>query len=144
MCTLNGQFTHALCSAVSSNVSKYLHDSEQLLAIDVEVRNEGEDAFEATYEMKIPLGMDYKRIERLDKAEREIPVQCSPPSANNNNTLRCDIGNPLPKAKRVRFACVWLMLYVKMLSDRDLTQSPIPSSRRYTSRCCCSPSTGRA
>ena len=82
-------------------MSKYLLDSEQLLAVDVEVRNEGEDAFEATYEMKIPIGMDYKRIQRLDKAEREIPVQCSPPTNNNNYTLRCDIGNPLPKNKMV-------------------------------------------
>ncbi|XP_052127501.1 integrin alpha-PS2 isoform X2 [Frankliniella occidentalis] len=87
----------------SSNVSKYLLDSEQLLAIDVQVRNDGEDAFETTYEMKIPTGMDYKRIQMLDKGEREIPVLCSPPSVNNNNTLRCDIGNPLPKNKQVHF-----------------------------------------
>ncbi|KAK3912027.1 Integrin alpha-PS2, partial [Frankliniella fusca] len=87
----------------SSNVSKYLLDSEQLLAIDVEVRNDGEDAFETTYEMQLPTGMDYKRIQRLDKGEREIPVLCSPPSVNNNNTLRCDIGNPLPKNKMVHF-----------------------------------------
>lgn len=64
------------------------------------VENRGEDAFEAVYNLEVPQGMNFVNIERLD-TDRSIPVQCSAPSAYTNNTLKCDIGNPLPKGKLV-------------------------------------------
>uniref|UniRef100_A0A146ME75 Integrin alpha-PS2 n=1 Tax=Lygus hesperus TaxID=30085 RepID=A0A146ME75_LYGHE len=85
------------------SVDKYVLGSGKRLEIEVEVQNEGEDAFESTFELQVPSGLNYVKIERKDESEREIPVQCSPPSFNNNYTLHCDIGNPLPREKLVKF-----------------------------------------
>lgn len=83
------------------NVGKYLLGSGKRLELEVLVQNEGEDAFEATYNLQLPAGIDYIKIERIETLE--IPVHCSAPKQSNNNTLRCDIGNPLPQGKLVKF-----------------------------------------
>lgn len=82
------------------SVNEYLLGSGERFYLDVTVQNSGEDAFEATYNLLIPPGMNYINIERLD-SDRGVIVQCSAPSAATNNTLRCDIGNPLPKDRLV-------------------------------------------
>ncbi|KAL0113860.1 hypothetical protein PUN28_011297 [Cardiocondyla obscurior] len=87
--------------SVSSNVKKYLLGSGKRLELEILVQNVGEDAFEATYNLKLPAGIDYIKIERIETLE--IPVHCSAPKQSNNNTLRCDIGNPLPQGKLVKF-----------------------------------------
>ncbi|XP_011332001.1 integrin alpha-PS2 isoform X2 [Ooceraea biroi] len=86
---------------VRSNVGKYLLGSGKRLELEVLVQNAGEDAFEATYNLQLPAGIDYIKIERIETLE--IPVHCSAPKQSNNNTLRCDIGNPLPQYKLVKF-----------------------------------------
>jgi hypothetical protein len=85
------------------SVNQYLLGSEQRLELDVIVENKGEDSFETTYTMVMPAGVNYINIERMDNAEREFLVQCSAPSRANNNTLRCDLGNPLPQNRLVHF-----------------------------------------
>lgn len=60
--------------------------------------------------MTVPPGINYKKIERLDNNEKDIPVQCSAPSIMTNNTLHCDIGNPLPKDKNV--SRITLLTYI--------------------------------
>jgi len=65
------------------------------------VQNEGEDSFETTFDMSVPPGVNYVKIERTDDVDNDIPVQCSAPSAMTNNILHCDIGNPLPRDKYV-------------------------------------------
>lgn len=85
-------------------MKRYLLGSGERLYIDVLVQNEGEDSFESTFDMAIPPGMNYVNIERIDDAEKEIPVLCSAPTYANNFTLHCDIGNPLPKEKLVSLA----------------------------------------
>lgn len=87
--------------SVKSNVGKYLLGSGKRLELEVLVQNSGEDAFEATYNLQLPDGIDYIKIERIETLE--IPVHCSAPKQSNNNTLRCDIGNPLPQNKLVKF-----------------------------------------
>lgn len=86
---------------VTSNVLKYLLGSGQRLELDVLVQNIGEDAFEATYNLNLPTGIDYIKVEKIETMG--VPVQCSAPKQSNNNTLRCDIGNPLPKNGLVKF-----------------------------------------
>lgn len=86
---------------VKSNVGRYLLGSGKRLELEVLVQNAGEDAFEATYNLQLPAGIDYIKIERIETLE--IPVHCSAPKQSNNNTLRCDIGNPLPQDKLVKF-----------------------------------------
>ncbi|XP_024874292.1 integrin alpha-PS2 isoform X1 [Temnothorax curvispinosus] len=87
--------------SVKSNVGRYLLGSGKRLELEVLVQNAGEDAFEATYNLQLPAGIDYIKIERVETLE--IPVHCSAPKQSNNNTLRCDIGNPLPQKKLVKF-----------------------------------------
>lgn len=87
--------------SVRSNVGRYLLGSGKRLELEVLVQNAGEDAFEATYNLQLPAGIDYIKIERVETLE--IPVHCSAPKQSNNNTLRCDIGNPLPQRKLVKF-----------------------------------------
>ncbi|CAD1475193.1 unnamed protein product, partial [Heterotrigona itama] len=86
---------------VTSNVQKYLLGSGKRLQLDVLVQNTGEDAFEATYNLKLPAGIDYIKVEKIETMG--VPVQCSAPKQSNNNTLRCDIGNPLQKHGLVKF-----------------------------------------
>ncbi|XP_008181266.1 integrin alpha-PS2 [Acyrthosiphon pisum] len=84
----------------------FLLGSNKKLKVDVIVQNEGEDSFETTFDMTVPPGINYVKIERIDDNENDIPVQCSAPSEMTNNTLHCDIGNPLPRDKYVQFKVV--------------------------------------
>ncbi|XP_076241155.1 integrin subunit alpha inflated isoform X2 [Calliopsis andreniformis] len=86
---------------VTSNVLKYLLGSGKRLELDVLVQNMGEDAFESTYNLRLPTGIDYIKVEKIETMG--VPVQCSAPKQSNNNTLRCDIGNPLQKHGLVKF-----------------------------------------
>lgn len=88
---------------VKPNVDDYILGSKDFLKFDVLVENRGEDAFEAMYNLKVPAGIDFVKIDRID-GKKDIPVQCSPPKPVNNNTLRCDIGNPLPHDQLVHFS----------------------------------------
>lgn len=93
ICTPDLQLT------VTPNVYRYLLGSGKRLELDVLVKNTNEDAFEATFNLVLPAGVDYINIERIDKIT-EIFVQCSAPKQSK---LRCDIGNPLPKGNIVHF-----------------------------------------
>ncbi|XP_014242051.1 integrin alpha-PS2 isoform X2 [Cimex lectularius] len=88
------------------NVTTYLLGSGQRLAIEVTVQNKGEDAFEATYQIKLPPGLNYVKVVSFREDENVSPIICSPPSLSNNNTLICDIGNPLPKEKKAQFQVI--------------------------------------
>lgn len=88
---------------VFRSVNRYLLGSGHRLELDIIVENKGEDSFETTFTMGVPVGIHYINIERMDNAEREFLVQCSAPSRTNNNTLRCDLGNPLPQNRLVHF-----------------------------------------
>ncbi|XP_059478388.1 integrin alpha-PS2 isoform X2 [Neocloeon triangulifer] len=86
----------------SPNVGEYLLGSEKRLEFNVEVFNNGEDSFESMFYLTIPPGLNYINIERSG-ADSSVAVQCSAPSSATNNTLRCDIGNPLPSRKLIKF-----------------------------------------
>uniref|UniRef100_A0A0C9R298 If_0 protein n=1 Tax=Fopius arisanus TaxID=64838 RepID=A0A0C9R298_9HYME len=88
-----------------SKPAEYLLGSGERLELDVTVANMDEDAFEATYYLTLPLGIDYIKIETL--VSKDTSVRCSPPTNFNNNTLKCDIGNPLPHGSVVHFK-IWL------------------------------------
>lgn len=82
-----------------SNVKNYLLGTNENLIIHVIVENRGEDAFESSYNLQLPHGVNYVKIMQL--GDLSIPVQCSPLHVNNTITLKCDIGNPLPKESLV-------------------------------------------
>ncbi|XP_034951928.1 integrin alpha-PS2 isoform X2 [Chelonus insularis] len=95
ICTPDLQLT------VTPSVTKYLFGSGKPYELEIYIKNANEDAFEATYNLILPPGVNYIKIKRIDKGE--IPVQCSAPKQSNNNTLKCDIGNPLSKGNLVHF-----------------------------------------
>ena len=97
------KYNHIPIYVIYRSVNQYLLGSEKRLELDVIVENKNEDSFETTFMMALPAGVNYINIERKDSAEREFLVQCSAPSPTNNNTLRCDLGNPLPRNRLVRF-----------------------------------------
>ncbi|XP_050437291.1 integrin alpha-PS2 isoform X2 [Adelges cooleyi] len=88
------------------NVDSFLLGSSDKLKVEVIVQNEGEDSFETSFDMTVPQGINFVKIERVDDNENEIPVQCSAPSVATNHTLHCDIGNPLPRSRYVQFRVV--------------------------------------
>lgn len=105
------------------NVKRYLLGSGEKLFVDVVVMNEGEDAFESVFDMKVPAGINYVKIERVD-GERDVLVQCSAPSFVNNNTLHCDIGNPLPKEKTVSgYQCSYTLVKNKRFTSQTIYSS---------------------
>lgn len=80
----------------------YLLGGNETLTVEVLITNNGEDAFEANFFMNIPQGLNYKSTKRIGET-RDTSYICTAPSLATNNTLRCDIGNPLPGRKSVNF-----------------------------------------
>lgn len=89
------------------SVDTYLLGSKDLLIFDVKVSNFGEDAFEAGFFMGVPEGMTFRKIERIGDS-RDTPVTCTAPSSATNNSLKCDIGNPLSSGKVASFKIILL------------------------------------
>lgn len=81
---------------------KYLLGANESLTVEVLISNSGEDAFEANFFMNIPQGLDFKSTKRIGES-RDTSYICTAPSVATNNTLKCDIGNPLPAGKSVNF-----------------------------------------
>uniref|UniRef100_A0A8D8XF03 Integrin alpha-PS2 n=1 Tax=Cacopsylla melanoneura TaxID=428564 RepID=A0A8D8XF03_9HEMI len=100
------------------SVNRYILGSGDRMEVDVLVENEGEDSFETSYEMGVPLGLNYVNIERYDEGDRDIPILCSAPSYANNNTLHCDIGNPLPSKRLVHFKVLLQPSFQETLKPR--------------------------
>ena len=87
---------------VAMSEKSFLMGSTERINIEVEVDNNGEDSYESTLYMTVPSSLSYVSVDRLD-TNRKVAVLCSPPTPSTNNTLRCDIGNPLPRFERVKF-----------------------------------------
>lgn len=87
------------------SIDTYLLGSKDLLTFEIKVANYGEDAFEAGFFMSVPEGMNFRKVERIGDA-RDPPITCTPPSAQTNHTLKCDIGNPLSSGKLANFKVI--------------------------------------
>ncbi|XP_058791167.1 integrin alpha-PS2-like [Phymastichus coffea] len=87
---------------IKRHPGEYVLNSGHALDLDVNIQNNGEDAFEASYYLFLPKGIDYVNVENSNYS-KELIVQCTAPKDSNNNTLRCDIGNPLPANKNLDF-----------------------------------------
>lgn len=88
-------------------VDTYILGSKDLLVFEVLISNHNEDAFEAGFFMTVPSGLNFRKIERVGDV-RDTPITCTAPSAATNNTLKCDIGNPLPRDKVAHFKVILL------------------------------------
>nr|XP_022917597.1 integrin alpha-PS2 isoform X1 [Onthophagus taurus] len=80
-----------LSLTVKPNFERYLLGSKEKLEFDVIVENAGEDSFETTFSIQIPEGVDFNKVVEVDR--NEVRVSCT---AGENNTINCDVGNPLP------------------------------------------------
>ncbi|XP_070139070.1 integrin alpha-PS2 isoform X2 [Drosophila bipectinata] len=83
-------------------VDKYLFGSPEPLVIEVLISNNNEDAFEAAFYMITPPDLQFRKLQQLGE-KKDAPITCSPPTPENNHTLKCDIGNPLESGKIVNF-----------------------------------------
>lgn len=84
------------------HVEKYTIGANESLTFDVLISNFGEDAFEASFYMEVPQGLNYKSTKRIGE-NRDTSYTCTAPSIYTNNTLKCDVGNPLQAGKFINF-----------------------------------------
>lgn len=94
----------------------HLIGSDDLLEFDVKVLNLGEDAFESGFFMTVPKGMTFRKAIPIGE-KSETQVTCTPPSAATNDTLKCEIGNPLLANKAVNFRVILLPTSLRELDD---------------------------
>lgn len=83
------------------HVEKYTIGTNESLTFDVLISNSGEDAFEASFYMEVPQGLDYKNTKRIGE-NRDTSYTCSAPTMHTN-TIKCDVGNPLQAGKFINF-----------------------------------------
>ena len=73
--------------------------SNEHLEIQTEINNRGEDAFNAMLEVQLPPGVTYNKADTTDPS---VKILCSPPTLMNNNTILCEVGNPLRANRQVQ------------------------------------------
>ena len=86
-------------------IDSYQMGSGERLEIQSEITNSGEDAFNALLEVQLPRGVSYINANTTDPS---VNILCSPPSVMNNNTVQCEVGNPL-RANKVVTARIYVM-----------------------------------
>lgn len=79
----------------------FIMGSTERIWIEIQVENNGEDSFESMLYIKVPAGLSYVTADPLD-TRKDIPILCSAPTPSTNNTVRCDVGNPLPTFAKAR------------------------------------------
>ena len=75
------------------SMAKYLIGSEEKLELNLNITNEGEDAYEASLYVQLPRHVSYIRTESTN--DMVSSVLCSPPTLENGFVLKCDLGNPM-------------------------------------------------
>ncbi|KAH9369837.1 hypothetical protein HPB48_004037 [Haemaphysalis longicornis] len=85
-------------------MEEFLIGSTGNVEMSVTVDNRGEDAFEAMMFVTIPSDLNYVKV---DKGKLDT-VTCGAPhkQASGDSYLACDIQNPLPAGKKVRFKVI--------------------------------------
>lgn len=78
--------------------NEYFPGANELLTVDVHIVNYGEDAFYATFFMRIPTDLDYNRMQNIGE-----PGDTSYNCTVDSNNIFCDIGNPFSAGKGVNF-----------------------------------------
>lgn len=79
-------------------IKNYLLGSKDILYVNVTVTNYGEDAFESNFFMQIPNSFEFRKV------EKNPAISCEAPKFENNNTLKCEVGNPLQGGRLVNFS----------------------------------------
>ena len=92
--------------------------SGERLEIQTVINNSGEDAFNAVLEVQLPRGVSYINANTTDPG---ISILCSPPTPLNNNTVQCEVGNPLRANREVQIYLDYLFthLFTQSVSDNN-------------------------
>lgn len=72
--------------------------------INVTVANLGDDAFEAEFYLTVPQGLQISKVEQIDGVK---DVGFKHNTTNNGRILICEIGNPLPKDRFIKFQIIF-------------------------------------
>ncbi|KAK4002779.1 hypothetical protein OUZ56_004581 [Daphnia magna] len=81
----------------------YIQGSDERWTIDVEIHNDGEDAFGADFYLHLPPVLSFINT---DKEYTDQSILCFPPGEINGLALRCEVGNPLPAMKTARLRVI--------------------------------------
>ncbi|RWS01383.1 integrin alpha pat-2-like protein, partial [Dinothrombium tinctorium] len=78
---------------VTPSTDRYLIGSGERLELRINITNKGEDAYEATLYLFMPLDISFININR---SQLDLPISCTgaEPEKTGINVLKCDIGNP--------------------------------------------------
>ena len=89
--------------SIKSSMDKYLIGSDERLELNLNITNEGEDAYESTLYVNVPQHVSYIKTEMVGFNPSDmVSVLCSPPTMENNFVLKCDLGNPMMGFSMVR------------------------------------------
>ncbi|XP_040079364.1 integrin alpha-PS2 [Ixodes scapularis] len=85
----------------TANMDEFLIGSTGNVELSVSIDNRGEDAFESMMYLRFPSDLSYVKV---DKGKLDA-VTCGGPQkqASGDSHLACDVQNPLPAGKKVRF-----------------------------------------
>ena len=87
------------------NLFEYSVGSEERLELEIEIFNDGEDAYESSFYLELPESVNYVKTELRGRGgeggAQQPPVLCSAPAERNRHTLKCDLGNPMVAKTRV-------------------------------------------
>lgn len=72
--------------------------------MNVTVANLGEDAFEAEFYLNVPQGLQISKVEQIDGV-KDVGFRHN--VTNGGRILKCEIGNPLPKDRFIRFQIIF-------------------------------------
>uniref|UniRef100_T1JAL1 Uncharacterized protein n=1 Tax=Strigamia maritima TaxID=126957 RepID=T1JAL1_STRMM len=81
------------------NPTPYVMGTQKRLELQINIVNAGEDAFETTFYIEIPPGVDYINV---DQISTNVPVSCTTISLSSSH-YQCDVGNPLKAKETVTF-----------------------------------------
>ncbi|XP_068629492.1 integrin alpha-PS2 isoform X2 [Battus philenor] len=96
-----------LSMAVTTPTTEFVLGTGENLNIDVKIHNYAQDAYEAAYYLQLPAGVNYTKMERLDRDRADTtPVYCTLKDKAARSVLKCDLGNPMASDQRVNFRVV--------------------------------------
>ncbi|XP_021948515.1 integrin alpha-PS2 isoform X2 [Folsomia candida] len=119
---------------VSQPSKSFLMGSSERIHVDVEVHNNGEDSYESMMYMTVPPGLSYVNFEKKTDSRKDVPILCSAPSPSTNNTIKCDIGNPMPTFATAKFRVIFQPRYgseVKSSYDFHVTVNSTNPEETY-------------
>ncbi|XP_065212423.1 integrin alpha-PS2-like isoform X2 [Planococcus citri] len=100
--------------SMKSNVEKFILGprNPNNLRLNVSVMNKGDDSYRSVFYLKLPQGLGFSYSQ---------PISCPTPNSDNNFTIICKIGNPIPKDEIVNFTLVFEVLDGTQVKNNTFT-----------------------